>query len=471
MLRWQRGLPEALHRRLGTIFYIPKCTAQHGSRCRAAAASKASSSRTAAGDKATSGGTFTAAFRLPRLSTSTAAASTSASASPSPPTPAGAGQPTPRATTANNNTSSPHGLSSFGGLNPVQRAMASGEPLPRVLSVQSHVVHGYVGNKCAVFPLQVLGLEVDPIYSVQFSNHTGYPLFKGAVFDGEQLRALAAGLEANKLLNHTHLLTGYIGSLSLLEAIADLCAVMKSHSPHLTYVCDPVLGDEGRLYVARELADAYAAHIMPLASVLVPNQFEAETLTGGGAIGSVEAALEACDKLHARGPHTVVITSMSLPSDPDTITLVASTRQPQDAGGRLGGATAMCMRIDRIKAYFTGTGDLFAALLLAWMHHHPGDLALAVEKAVGGLQAVLAETVRHCGAAALVAERTAEVCALRELRLIQCQGQLQDPPIKYRCSPLERRQDGAAAAAAGVGPAAGAAGEVQGQGQEQLAPV
>lgn len=106
------------------------------------------------------GGTFTAAFRLPRLSTSTAAASTSASASPSPPTPAGAGQPTPRATTANNNTSSPHGLSSFGGLNPVQRAMASGEPLPRVLSVQSHVVHGYVGNKCAVFPLQVLGLEV-----------------------------------------------------------------------------------------------------------------------------------------------------------------------------------------------------------------------------------------------------------------------------------------------------------------------
>ncbi len=86
------------------------------------------------------------------------------------------------------------------------------------------------------------------------------------------------------------------------------------------------------------------------------------------------------------------------------------------------------------------------------------------------VQAVLAETVRHCGAAALAAERTAEVCALRELRLIQCQGQLQDPPIKYRCSPLERQQGpGAAAGAAGPAVKAGEAdaGEGQAQGQAQ----
>ncbi|GFR41156.1 hypothetical protein Agub_g1820 [Astrephomene gubernaculifera] len=315
--------------------------------------------------------------------------------------------------------------------------MEDGKALPRVLSIQSHVVHGYVGNKCAVFPLQLLGLEVDPIYSVQFSNHTGYPSFKGAVFDGEQLRALTAGLETNQLLTHTHLLTGYIGSLSLLQAIADLCAALKRHSPNLTYVCDPVLGDEGRLYVARELVDAYASTIVPLASVLVPNQFEAEQLTGGTPITSLRAALAACEQLHARGPHTVVITSMTLPGDPGGITLVASTRLPQAAGGRLGGAARMCMRIDRIQAYFTGTGDLFAALLLAWMHHHPGDLAAAVEKAVGGLQAVLADTVAHCGPAALAGERTAEVCARRELRLIPCQGKLVDPPITYRCQVID----------------------------------
>ncbi|GIL72751.1 hypothetical protein Vretimale_4458 [Volvox reticuliferus] len=316
---------------------------------------------------------------------------------------------------------------------PWYAAMESGQPLPRVLSVQSHVVHGYVGNKCAVFPLQVLGLEVDPIYSVQFSNHTGYPTFKGSVFDGEQLRALVSGLEANGLLTHTHLLTGYIGSLSLLQAIADLCSQLKHHSPNLTYVCDPVLGDEGRLYVARELVEAYANSIVPLASVLVPNQFEAELLTAGAAITSLDDALAACEVLMARGPHTVIITSMALPGDPDGITLVAATRLPQRPDGRLHGATRLKMRIDRIKAYFTGTGDLFAALLLAWMHHHPGDLATAVEKAVGGLQAVLADTVRHCGPAALAAERTSEVCALRELRLIPCQAKLQDPPIRYRC--------------------------------------
>ncbi|GLC35701.1 hypothetical protein PLESTB_000485400 [Pleodorina starrii] len=327
---------------------------------------------------------------------------------------------------------------------PWRAAMESGQPLPRVLSVQSHVVHGYVGNKCAVFPLQLLGMEVDPIYSVQFSNHTGYPSFKGSVFDGDQLRALAAGLEANGLLTHTHLLTGYIGSLSLLQSIAELCSQLKRHSPNLTYVCDPVLGDEGRLYAPRELVDAYAASIVPLASVLVPNQFEAELLTGGKPIASLDDALAAAEALMERGPHTVVITSMALPADPRVITLVAATRLPQRADGRLGGAARLQMRIDRINAYFTGTGDLFAALLLAWMHHHPGDLATALEKAVGGLQAVLADTVRHCGPAALAAERSSEVCALRELRLIPCQGQLQDPPIRYRCEVAEVERGGSA---------------------------
>lgn len=86
--------------------------------------------------------------------------------------------------------------------------MEAASELPRVMSIQSHVVHGYVGNKCAVFPLQLLGMEVDPIYSVQFSNHTGYPSFKGPVFDGQQLTELMDGLAANGLLTHTHLLTG-----------------------------------------------------------------------------------------------------------------------------------------------------------------------------------------------------------------------------------------------------------------------
>ena len=95
-----------------------------------------------------------------------------------------------------------------------------------VLSIQSHTVHGYVGNKSAVFPLQLLGFEVDPINSVHFTNHTGYPSFGGQILDGKELQSLVDGLKANGLLQqHTHLLTGYIGSESFLNAV--LCVTHR----------------------------------------------------------------------------------------------------------------------------------------------------------------------------------------------------------------------------------------------------
>lgn len=91
----------------------------------------------------------------------------------------------------------------------------------RVLSVQSHVVHGYVGNKSAVFPLQLLGFEVDAVNSVQFCCHTGYPKFGGQVLDGDALWSLVAGLEENGLVagGYSHLLTGYIGSATFLRTV------------------------------------------------------------------------------------------------------------------------------------------------------------------------------------------------------------------------------------------------------------
>uniref|UniRef100_A0A7S3QUY8 pyridoxal kinase n=1 Tax=Dunaliella tertiolecta TaxID=3047 RepID=A0A7S3QUY8_DUNTE len=235
---------------------------------------------------------------------------------------------------------------------------------PRVLSIQSHVVHGYVGNKCAVFPLQLLGFEVDPIYSVQFSNHTGYPSFKGARFDGEHLKSLIAGLEENGLMKgYTHLLSGYMGSVTVLEAIADVMQKMKAaNDGHVTYVCDPVMGDEGKLYVAPELVQAYRNRIMPLASVLVPNQFEAELLAGcSSPITSLQGGLAACEALHAQGPHTVIITSMQLPEDTHHVTLLASTTQEQSAGEQF---QRLALRIPKIDAYFTGTG---VSSCLAWL--------------------------------------------------------------------------------------------------------
>ncbi|KAF8564550.1 hypothetical protein P879_11838 [Paragonimus westermani] len=117
----------------------------------------------------------------------------------------------------------------------------------RVLSIQSHVVHGYVGNRSATFPLQVLGIEVDYINSVQFSNHTGYPCVKGQVLNATDLKELYAGLKANGLHRYTHILTGYVGCAGFLEAVGEIIKDLKEEFPTVKYYCDPVLGDAGEL--------------------------------------------------------------------------------------------------------------------------------------------------------------------------------------------------------------------------------
>ncbi|KAJ7562685.1 hypothetical protein O6H91_03G080500 [Diphasiastrum complanatum] len=287
----------------------------------------------------------------------------------------------------------------------------------RVLSIQSHTVQGYVGNKSAVFPLQLLGFDVDPINSVQFSNHTGYPTWKGQVLDGEQLWSLIEGLEANNLLFYTHLLTGYIGSLSFLETILEVVHKLRSVNPNLLYVCDPVMGDEGKLYIKPELVPLYKDKVVPLASMLTPNQFEAELLTGCS-IHSEADALEACKKLHGAGPSKVVITSLDINSD---LLLIGSHLENEEDAPK-----QFLISMPKIPAYFTGTGDLMAALLLGWSYKYPNSLETAAELAVASLQAVLERTLLDYNAAKV----QPEVKQL-ELRLIQSQEQIKHPIVEF----------------------------------------
>lgn len=227
-------------------------------------------------------------------------------------------------------------------------AMASAPPVKRVLSIQSHVVSGYVGNKCAVFTLQLLGFDVDPINAVHFSNHGSYPTVKGSRTTRQQLTELIEGLKANDLLHYSHLLTGYIGSADFLLEIAEVVRELRAreagtvygalHCMHLPVwltlhacaacraccstkpssissrrvcaVCDPVLGDEGRLYVPEECVRVYRDTIVPLATVLTPNQYELELLTGH-ATASRADVFAACEQLHAAGPSTVVRSACS----------------------------------------------------------------------------------------------------------------------------------------------------------------
>eukprot|EP00002_Diphylleia_rotans_P037936 TRINITY_DN8545_c0_g1_i1.p1 TRINITY_DN8545_c0_g1~~TRINITY_DN8545_c0_g1_i1.p1 ORF type:complete len:290 (+),score=68.50 TRINITY_DN8545_c0_g1_i1:74-943(+) len=287
----------------------------------------------------------------------------------------------------------------------------------RVLSIQSHVVHGYVGNKASTFPLQVLGFDVDAINSVQFSNHTGYPVFRGQVLNGDELWALIEGLDANGLLSqYTHLLTGYIGSVSFLQTVLKIIQRLRERNPDLIYVCDPVMGDDGKLYVAKDLVSIFREQVIKNATILTPNQFECEQLTELPIL-SLSDAIASCQKLHDNGIETVVITSLQLSTHPDNILTVGSKRTSS-------GDEMYLLTIPKIPSSFSGTGDLMAALLLAG--HHRYSLKETLEKTTATLQAVLRETME-----------APETGPRRELRLVQSKKHIENPPVNIFCTSLD----------------------------------
>ena len=258
----------------------------------------------------------------------------------------------------------------------------------RVLSIQSHVVHGRVGNRAAVLPLELLGVETDVLNTVQFSNHVGYGSFTGQRLNGEQLFELLQGMHANGLLGPSHLLTGFMGSAEAVHAMVRALPLLQSSRPDVEYWCDPVLGDHGRLYVPAQLVDIYRDAVVPHAYALLPNQFEAELLSGV-TIRSEDDARHACGVLHRRGVSLVIITSAQLetaaggedgaggaepaakrtrpsadgsgPSPLPPLSVFIS-RKPHGVSWR----REYRLDIEQLPERFAGTGDLLAALLLGW---------------------------------------------------------------------------------------------------------
>jgi len=279
----------------------------------------------------------------------------------------------------------------------------------RVLSIQSTVVHGYVGNKSAVFPLQTLGLDVDPINTVSLSNHKGYPSFGSMPsLDERSLRSLLTGLKDNNLIGrYTHLLAGYIGNGSLVAALADAYRELKRHNPDMLFVCDPVLGDNGRLYVAEDTAAAVAHDLLPLCDVLTPNQFECELLSGIP-IRAREDAIRAMGVLHDKGPDIVLLSSCSYHHDPKRLEALVSCKE----NGIQRTYAALFPKIEGHS--FTGTGDVTAAVFLAWLWRMPRDPCSALEYALSTIQMIVRETADRGGG---------------ELRLIQCGPRIPKPRI------------------------------------------
>ncbi len=200
-----------------------------------------------------------------------------------------------------------------------------------VLSIQSHVAYGHVGNASAVFPMQRLGVEVWPVHTVQFSNHTGYGAWRGEVFAAETIRDVVRGVgERGALARCDAVLSGYMGSAAIGEAILEAVAAVRAENPAALYCCDPVLGDtEEGVYVRPGITEFMRERAVPAADILTPNQFELNLLTGlpSGTLDEARAAIAA---LQARGPRVVVVTSAATAETPaDRIDLLAGE------GGRL----------------------------------------------------------------------------------------------------------------------------------------
>ncbi|XP_041114703.1 pyridoxal kinase-like isoform X2 [Polyodon spathula] len=236
----------------------------------------------------------------------------------------------------------------------------------RVLSIQSHVVRGYVGNKSASFPLQVLGFEVDSVNSVQFSNHTGYAHWKGQVLTADELHVLYQGLKLNNVNQYDYVLTGYTRDTSFLEMVVDIVQELKRQNPNLVYVCDPVLGDHGSMYVPENLRPVYKEKVVPVADIITPNQFEAELLTGKK-ISIEKEALEVMDLLHDMGPDTVVITSSDLPSSLGEKYLIAlgshKKKQERERLQRLTGVVEILRGSKRKEGSSHRNAEIFVQLL------------------------------------------------------------------------------------------------------------
>jgi pyridoxine kinase len=238
-----------------------------------------------------------------------------------------------------------------------------------ILSIQSWVCYGHVGNASAVFPLQRLGAEVWAVNTVQFSNHTGYGSWTGHVLGGEQISALVDGIEARGVLGACDaVLSGYMGDASIGAAIIDAVKRVKNENPAALYCCDPVIGDDDTgVYVRPGIAALLRDSALALADIATPNRFELEQLTGIGC-ATLAAAKEAIGRLQAIGPRIVLVTSLR------------TDETPEDAIDMLVGEAGRfhLLRTPRLPVSLNGAGDAIAALFL-FHCLRTGDAAMALE--------------------------------------------------------------------------------------------
>ncbi|KJL18837.1 pyridoxal kinase PdxY [Microbacterium azadirachtae] len=275
-----------------------------------------------------------------------------------------------------------------------------------VLSIQSAVAYGHVGNSAAVFPLQRIGVEVLPVYTVNFSNHTGYGAWRGPLIAPEDVREVVTGIEERGVLGEIDaVLSGYQGGEGIGDVIIDAVARVKAANPNAVYACDPVMGNaKSGCFVAPAIPVLLRDRVVPVADIITPNQFELGFLTGTEP-DTLESTLASVDAARAMGPNTVLVTSVERPDrEEGTIEMLAV----DDKGAWLVATPHLPMKAN-------GSGDVTAALFTA--HYvETGDAKVALERTVSSVYELLRLTL-DSGA--------------RELQLIPAQEFYANPPLQF----------------------------------------
>lgn len=251
-----------------------------------------------------------------------------------------------------------------------------------ILSIQSWVSYGHVGNASAVFPLQRLGAEVWAVNTVQFSNHTGYGTWRGQVFGAELVRDLVQGIEDRGALPRCDaVLSGYMGDAAIGEAVLDAVSRAKAANPKALYCCDPVIGDVGRgVFVRPGIPEFMRDRTVPAADLITPNQFELEHLTGLP-VTTLAEAKAAVAALQATGPRAVLVTSLKVAETPeDQIELLAAE-----------GGEFHRVRTPMLPISVNGAGDAIAALFL-FHRIKTGSAAAAAAAAASSIYGLLRRT-------------------------------------------------------------------------------
>ena len=275
-----------------------------------------------------------------------------------------------------------------------------------ILSIQSSVAYGHVGNSAAVFPLQRIGVEVWPVNTVHFSNHTGYGAWRGMVLPAETVADVIQGIEERGVLPECDgILSGYMGDASLGEVILNAFAQVKQANPEAVYCCDPVMGDVGRGFFVRPgIPEFMRDRAVPAATLITPNQFELEYLANRQA-STMESALASVDQVMTGGPRVVLVTSLRRrDAGNDCIEMLAV-----DANG------AFVVETPLLPVSVNGAGDMTAALFFAhWRQSE--SIQIALELTTAAVFAVL--------------EATADAEA-REIQLISAQELIANPVRRF----------------------------------------